>query len=373
MSIKTVLITGGAGFIGSHVADKLVEKGYKVRILDRLISQVHDNEQAQYITPGADLIVGDIRDRAVVGRALKGVDAVIHLAAEVGVGQSMYEVERYVDVNSRGTATLLDLVASGQYSIKRIIVASSMSVYGEGSYRCAEHGSISPSPRDSAQLRAHIWDMSCPICDKKVSPVPTTEDQPLNPTSIYAISKMDQELMTLSIGRHYGIGTVALRFFNTYGPRQALSNPYTGLAAIFSTQLLAGKAPTVFEDGNQARDFIHVYDTALAVVMALEATDVTDVVCNIGTGKPVTVLEVAQKLSNELGKDIEPTVTQTYRAGDIRHCWADTRRAKELFGFEAQIDFSNGAKELVEWVKDQKPTDLSSIAQKELALRDLSN
>lgn len=372
MSIRTVLITGGAGFIGTHVADQLIEHGYEVIIFDRLLEQVHSSSSPAYLPKSAKLITGDIRDRQALDAALENVDAVIHLASEVGVGQSMYEIERYVDTNTRGMAILLELIVARKDRIKRLIVASSMSSYGEGSYECNIHGILSPLPRSNEQLKNHDWELRCPTCDQSLRPVPTKEDRGLNPGSIYAISKMDQELMALSVGRYYNIGTVALRFFNTYGPRQALSNPYTGLAAIFSTQLLNGRSPQVYEDGAQARDFIHVYDTAASVVKALEAEHVVDAVCNIGTGKPVTVLEVAKELNDALGFDIQPSITNNYRAGDIRHCWADVSRARELIGFEAKIDFKDGIKELVEWVKNQEALDNSAQAQEELKSRGLA-
>ena len=354
MSVKAVLVTGGAGFIGSHVVDLLLEKGYAVRILDKLVEQVHKGQGGRYISPDAELLVGDMRDKKAVARALEGMDAVINLAAEVGVGQSMAEIVRYMGGNTCGTAVMLELLASGAYDVKRMIVASSMSVYGEGMYACPEHGTVAPLPRSSMQLQHLDWEVHCPQCQKSVLPVPTTEDKNLNPTSIYAISKLDQELMSLSIGRTYGIGTVALRLFNTYGPRQALTNPYTGVMAIFASQLLRGKAPRIFEDGEQLRGPIHVSDTAAAFVKALEAEEVSDTVCNIGTDQAITVTDTTRQLARALGIRIEPNITQEYRAGDIRHCWADTSRAKQLLGFEAQTSFAQGVDDLVAWVRSQK-------------------
>lgn len=372
MAIKSVLVTGGAGFIGSHVVDLLLEKGYKVRILDKLVDQVHENKTNKYIPEKAELIVGDICDKKIVEEALKDMDAVINLAAEVGVGQSMYEITRYMNTNTGGTAVMLELLASGKYDIKRMVVASSMSVYGEGMYECQSDGIISPPLRSESQLKNRIWEVLCPKCQKVLKPIPTTEDKPLDPASIYAISKLDQELMTLSVGRAYDISSIALRFFNTYGTRQSLSNPYTGVAAIFSSRLLNNETPLVFEDGEQARDFVHVSDVAAAVVMALEKVEVKDVVCNIGSGQPVTVNEVAIKLAKKLGVNIEPNIMHNYRVGDIRHCWADTSRTKELLGFEAKISFDEGLDDLIEWVKDEPAIDRGAQAQSELNTRGLT-
>lgn len=372
MSVKSVLVTGGAGFIGSHVVDILLEKGYKVRILDKLVDQVHGNETNIRTSSGAELVIGDICDKKIVEKALEGMDAVINLAAEVGVGQSMYEITRYMNTNTGGTAAMLELLASGKYDIKRMVVASSMSVYGEGMYECQDDGIISPPLRSESQLKDRIWEVLCPKCQKVLKPIPTTEDKPLDPASIYAISKLDQELMTLSVGRAYGISSIALRFFNTYGTRQSLSNPYTGVAAIFSSRLLNNKAPLVFEDGEQARDFVHVSDVAAAVVMALEKVEVKDVVCNIGSGQPVTVNEVAIKLAKKLGVSIEPNIMHNYRVGDIRHCWADTSKTKKLLGFEAKISFDEGIDDLIDWVKGETAIDHAAQAQSELNARGLT-
>jgi dTDP-L-rhamnose 4-epimerase len=372
MELKNVLVTGGAGFIGSHVVDQLLDRGYRVRVLDKLVEQVHMGQAPRHLSEEAELMVGDMRDAGAMARALEGMDAVLNLAAEVGVGQSMYEIVRYMDGNTGGTAVLLELLATGQHEVQRMVVASSMSIYGEGMYECAEHGFVAPSPRPDAQLVRRDWELRCGTCAETVTPVPTDELKPVMPTSIYAISKLDQELMSLAVGRAYGIGTVALRFFNTYGPRQALSNPYTGVAAIFSSRLLNNRAPVVFEDGQQARDFIHVDDTARAVVLAMEAQSVSDTVCNIGTGNKVTVAEVAARLASEMGLDIEPEISQNSRAGDIRHCWADASRAKDLLGFEAKTTFDAGVEELIDWVRLEQAVDSGESARAELFARGLA-
>jgi len=367
-----VLVTGGAGFIGSHVVDQLLARGYAVRVYDSLIPQVHGTAGPRYVPGDAELITADVRDRTSLQRALQGVNAIIHLAAEVGVGQSMYEIDRYVDTNTRGTAVLLQLLAEGAADVSRLIVASSMSIYGEGAYRCDEHGTVSPTPRAEAALAARQWEARCPICNAEVVPVPTAETKPLIPTSVYAISKMDQEMLSLTVGGAYGIGAVALRIFNTYGPRQSLSNPYTGIGAIFSSRLLNDRAPLLFEDGRQLRDFVHVTDVARAFVTALEKTEVTGLTCNVGTGSPLTVAQIAGHLAQAMGKDAEPEVTGTYRVGDIRHCWADTTRARRDLGFSAQTSFADGVHDLVGWLAESTADDRFDQARAELLAHGLT-
>lgn len=367
-----VLVTGGAGFIGSHVVEQLLARGHEVRVFDSLVEQVHGRTPTRLSPPDAPLIVGDVRDRHALAEALRGADAVVHLAAEVGVGQSMYEIERYVDANTHGTAVLLQLLAEGSTPVRRLVVASSMSIYGEGAYRCGEHGPVSPRPRPERRLAARAWEVACPECGRALVPVPTPETKPLIPTSVYAVSKMDQEMLTLTVAGAYGIGAVALRIFNTYGPRQALSNPYTGVGAIFAARLLNGRRPQVFEDGNQLRDFVHVSDVARAFVLALEATDVSGVACNIGTGQPVTIADVARRLALAMDRDIEPEITGAFRSGDIRHCWADPGAAERLLGFSATVPFADGVQDLVRWVADQTADDRFDVARTELAARGLT-
>ncbi|MGI8713548.1 MAG: NAD-dependent epimerase/dehydratase family protein [Solirubrobacteraceae bacterium] len=367
-----ILVTGGAGFIGSHVVELLLEKGRDVVVYDALVDQVHRGAGPVNVPNDAKFVHGDMRDRAAVASALEGVEAVVHLAAEVGVGQSMYEISRYVDANTSGTGVLLDVIANQPTDIERIVVASSMSIYGEGAYVCAEHGEVHPHLRSSAQLEARDWDPRCPRCGEPVTPIGTHELKPLRPTSVYAISKMDQELLCLSVGGAYDIGVVALRYFNAYGPRQALSNPYTGVAAIFSSRLLNGRAPLAFEDGQQLRDFIHVRDVARATVTALESPAADGEAINVGTDDPMTVTAVARSLASALGVDLEPELTGTARAGDIRHCYADMSKADALLGFRPEIDFDTGVSELIEWVSAQQAHDLVDRAQRELAARGLA-
>lgn len=368
-----ILVTGGAGFIGSHVVEILLRQGHDVVVFDKLVKQVHAERGPQFVPDGVRFIQADMFDRAQLIEALKGVDQIVHLAAEVGVGQSMYEISRYVQANTGGTALLLDVLANEPHQVSKIVVASSMSIYGEGSYTCSEHGLQAPRLRSEQQLREHDWELRCPGCGQELTPVPTAESKPLFPTSVYAISKMDQELLCLAVGPAYGIDVTAVRYFNAYGPRQALSNPYTGVAAIFSGRLLNGQRPLVNEDGLQMRDFIHVSDVARATVAALTAPRASGQAINIGIGDPISILEVATLLAETLGVDIEPEITGQFRSGDIRHCWADPTAARELLDFEPVYRFrTQGVKELVEWVRDQTAIDRQDEAVAELRRRGLS-
>lgn len=372
MSNNKVLVTGGAGFIGSHVVELLLQKGMSVRVLDSLVEQVHRGAGPRYVPAEAEFIQGDVRDRQTLVKVLQGVDRVVHLAAEVGVGQSMYEVSRYVEANSGGTGMLLDVIVNAKPDVSRLVVASSMSIYGEGAYSCPSHGLVAPRLRAESQLKDRMWDPQCAVCGLSLSPVPTAEDKVLLPSSVYAISKMEQELLCLSVGAAYDIGTVALRYFNAYGPRQALSNPYTGVAAIFSGRLLNGRAPLAFEDGQQLRDFIHVRDVARATVLALESEEATGQAINVGVGSPLTIVQVAQLLAKQLGVDIDPEITGKFRVGDIRHCWADPARAEKLLGFTAEIPLAAGVAELIDWVSAQESEDRVDIAYAELGQRGLA-
>lgn len=375
-----MLVTGGAGFIGSHLVDALVERGHRVRVLDALVSQVHgDDARPAYVNSDAEFIQGDVCDREVVDDALEGIDVVFHEAAEVGVGQSMYEIQRYVRANDLGTAVLLEaIVARGanrppqlKPKIKKLVVASSMSIYGEGAYTCANCGSIAPQLRSSQQLLERRWEVECPKCGKQLSPAPTTEEKPLFPTSVYAVTKQDQEQFCLAVGRSYGIPAVALRYFNVYGTRQALSNPYTGVCAIFSARLLNGNPPLVFEDGEQTRDFVHVSDIVRANLLALETDRADYQAINVGTGVATSIRTVSRLLAEGLGRDIEPEIVGKYREGDIRHCVADISKAKSLLGYEPQISLERGIPELLSWVRAQAARDKVESATAELESRQL--
>jgi dTDP-L-rhamnose 4-epimerase len=366
-----ILVTGGAGFIGSHLVDALVARGHRVRVLDALVPQVHENGKPAHLSPEAEFQVGDVCDRAAVDRALEGIDAVYHQAAEVGVGQSMYEMERYVRANTYGTSVLLEAIAARRDRIRKIVVASSMSIYGEGAYTCGSCGRVHPQLRVTAQLSAHRWEVECPRCGSVLEPVGTDEEKPLFPTSVYAITKQDQEQLCLVVGRAYGIPAVALRYFNVYGTRQALSNPYTGVCAIFSSRLLNDQRPVVFEDGLQTRDFTHVSDIVQANLLALEKDGADYQAVNVGTGRATTLLEAHRLLAEGLGKDIEPEIVGKYREGDIRHCVGDITRARTLLGYEPKVTLEAGIPELVDWVGQQNATDRVGEATAELAARQL--
>jgi len=361
-----VLVTGGAGFIGSHVVDRLVAAGRSVVVLDNLDPQVHGADagpppwlQAQFAAGDVRFVQGDIRDRETVDAVLAGVDSIVHLAAAVGVGQSMYEPDYYTSVNDYGQGVILAAVAADPSRIKRFVVASSMSIYGEGAYLCAQHGSVHPPIRTTEQLEAAQWEPVCPECGGALQTVLTPEDKPTQVTSVYAITKKTQEDLALCIGQAYDIPTYALRFFNTYGSRQALSNPYTGVAAIFLGRFKNGSAPLIFEDGEQTRDFIHVFDVADAVVHAVEldANQVPSGAYNICTGSPISVLDVARTLADRLNADLTPEVVGRSRTGDIRHCVGDPTRARQVLGFEAKVSIEDGMDELIAWSEDAPAED----------------
>ena len=365
------LVTGGAGFIGSHLVGRLLDRGDDVVILDSLQEQVHGLDPP---SPPDDvrLLVGDVGDPEVADRALEGIDRVVHLAAVVGVGQSMYEIDRYVRMNTMATATFLERVVAHRDHIAKLVVASSMSIYGEGEYVCDEHGRVVVGPRPEEQLAARRWECTCPTCGRDVRPIGTSEAKPLIPTSVYAVSKRDHEELCLVVGAAYGVPSVALRFFNVYGPGQSLSNPYTGVAAIFASRLLNGNAPVIFEDGRQSRDFIQVSDIVEGILLALDAPGADGARINLGTGRPSTVDDVAAALGRGLGVEIEPTRPGQYRAGDIRHCYADTTLANELLGYEARVTLKDGMAALVEWLAEQTADDLVDQATSELQARGLA-
>ncbi|MCX9011063.1 MAG: NAD-dependent epimerase/dehydratase family protein [Candidatus Methanoperedens sp.] len=363
-----ILVTGGAGFVGSHLVDALVKK-HKVTIYDNLDPQVH-KALPDYLNGDAEFLKEDIRDGAKLKDAVIDSEIVFHEAAMVGVGQSMYQIEKYMDVNTMGTAKLLDILANEEHSVKKLVVASSMSIYGEGKYECPDCGILYPPLRSNEQLKKREWEMKCPSCGRTAKPVPTDENKPLQPTSIYAISKKDQEEMCLAIGHAYGIPTVALRYFNIYGPRQALSNPYTGVCAIFSSRIKNNNPPIVFEDGMQTRDFISVHDIVRANILVMEKSKADYKMFNVGTGKPVSILDIARTLSGLYGKAIKPEVVNKYRSGDIRHCYADISKISKL-GFKPSVSFEKGMRELVEWGMTQEAEDRSDNAYQELKERGL--
>jgi dTDP-L-rhamnose 4-epimerase len=365
------LVTGGAGFIGGHLVRELVERGDEVVVLDSLEEQVHAGQPVE-LPDSVRLIVGDVGDVERADEALEGVERIVHLAAAVGVGQSMYEIARYTERNTMQTALFLERVVAQRPVPARLVVASSMSIYGEGEYECPNHGAIAPTPRPEEQLLARQWELHCRECGEVLRPIGTRESKPIIPTSIYAITKRDHEELCLVTGAAYGIPSVALRFFNVYGPGQALSNPYTGVAAIFASRLLNGKPPMIFEDGRQSRDFTHVADVVRGIMLALESDRAAGHAVNLGTGRPSTVLQIAEALAKGLGLEIEPILNDRYRAGDIRHCVADPSRAADLLGFEAKISLEDGMRGLLEWLTDQEAVDHVDQATAELAARGLA-
>jgi dTDP-L-rhamnose 4-epimerase len=366
-----ILITGGAGFIGSHLADELISDGHRVRALDNLSPQVHGAgaRAPHYLHRDVELIPGDVRDAATVRRALTDVDVVFHFAAAVGVGQSMYEVCGYTSVNNLGTAVLMEALIARP--VQRLIVASSMSVYGEGLYRSPAGRVTAGRERSLEQLRRGDWEIYDEDGELLV-PVPTTEEKGPALASVYALSKFDQERLCLMLGRSYGIPTVALRFFNVYGTRQSLSNPYTGVLAIFASRLLNRQPPIVFEDGLQQRDFVSVRDVTHACRRALEADGAAGRAINIGSGQPHTVLEVADLLGAALGVVIAPHITGKYRSGDVRHCFADISVARRLLGYQPRVTLERGLFELAEWLEGQVAVDRVAEATAELTTRGLT-
>jgi dTDP-L-rhamnose 4-epimerase len=375
---EKILVTGGAGFVGSHLVDALVERGHTVRILDNLDPQVHgpDRKPPAYLNPDAEFVQGDVLDTETLWRCICDVDVVFHQAARVGVGQSMYEILDYTRVNVLGTAKLLELLANrrSRHHIRKVLVASSMSIYGEGAYSRASGEAVSPPLRPDAQMEHGAWEMLDPETGEVLQASPTPESKPLQPTSVYAIGKRDQEEMVLSVGRAYRIPAVALRYFNIYGPRQALSNPYTGVAAIFSSRILNGHAPVIYEDGLQSRDFIHVSDVVRANLLAMEREEADYEVFNVGTGRARSILAVAQGLIARLCPDggVQPKVERKFRSGDIRHCYADISKIRRSLGFEPLVDFdTRGIEGLCAWAVEQEPEDKFEEATKELGKRGL--
>lgn len=372
-----VLVTGGAGFVGSHTVDLLLLRDIEVVVLDNLDPQVHTPDDGypvhlrRHRNDGRLMFIrGDVRNKDLLAHAMRGTDAVLHLAAAVGVGQSMYEPLYYADANVTGTATLLQVIAGASLRPRKIVLASSMSIYGEGSYEC---GSCREEDVSALDHRASVgrWEPVCPKCSARLTSLPTNERKPLESTSIYAITKKVQEEMALCFGRAYHLPTIALRYFNIYGPRQAMSNPYTGVMAIFLSRLLNGKPPLIFEDGLQSRDFIHVADIAQANVSALTIDQSECVAVNVGTGRSITVLALARLLAEELGVDLEPEVSNRSRAGDVRHCYADISEVRRRLGWEPRVGLREGVRDLVAWARQQRPLDRVEEAVKELAQQGL--
>lgn len=357
---EQVLITGGAGFIGSHLADAIAQAGHRVTLFDNLDPQVHHHlisGRPAYLCKEHELIVGDVRDAEALAGPLRSSDVVFHFASRVGVGQSMYEVKHYTENNVLGTANLLQVLVDNIGKIRKLIVASSMSVYGEGTGICSTCGIVAPRLRSLEQLAMRDWEPRCPKCAQVAHPLPTTENKPLQPMSIYAITKRDQEEMVLAFGLAYQIPVVVLRFFNAYGPRQSLCNPYTGVMAIFMARMLSGQAPVIFEDGWQVRDFVHVSDIVQACLLAMSYSEADYGVFNVGSQWPTTILEVAEVLASEVGWTNGVDVKQAFRAGDIRYCFPDIQHIRSRLGYTPKVGIADGIGDLVRWASTQEHMD----------------
>lgn len=366
-----ILVTGGAGFIGSHLVDELVKEGHEVVVYDNLEPQVHGGIAPGYLNSKAEYIEADITDRKTLENALQGIEIIFHEAAAVGVGQSMYQIEKYMRANTMGTAILLDILVNDEHNVKKLILASSMSSYGEGKYLCPDCGEVHPGLRGEEQLREKDWEIKCPRCGRAAKPAPTDESKPMFPNSVYAISKRDQEEMALTVGRAYGIPSVALRYFNVYGPRQALSNPYTGVVAIFMSRIKNHNSPVVYEDGLQTRDFVSVADIVRANILAMEKKKADYKAFNVGTGEAMTIKGVGETLLKLYDSDVGLNISKEYRKGDVRHCFADITKIKKI-GYRPRVSFEEGMKSYIAWSKEQKAVDKFEDAERELKERGLA-
>ncbi len=353
---KKVLITGGAGFIGSNLALKLIEKGYEVTVLDNLSEQIHgeNSDLLKTIIGKVNFIQGDVRNLEDWKRALKNQEIVVHLAAETGTGQSMYEVQKYVDVNITGTAVFLDYLVNEEHSVEKVIIASSRAIYGEGKYECLQHGIIYPQQRKEFDLASGAFEPKCPICNKDLEPHATDEHSKIHPSSVYGITKQNQEQMVLNVCQSISIPAVAFRYQNVYGPGQSLKNPYTGILSIFSTQIKNGNDINIFEDGKESRDFVFIDDVVKATVLGIEKEEANFEVFNVGFGKGTTVTEVAQTLKKLYQSRVNIKETGNFRLGDIRHNFADLSHIKEKLGFQPDVDFQTGVRRFAEWVNAQE-------------------
>lgn len=369
---ENILVTGAAGFIGSAIANALIENGHHVIAYDSLHPQVHPGgEVPRYLNPEAEFIEGDVRDRDKLASCVARADVVSHQAAIVGVGQSMYQVERYVDVNTRGTAVLLDILANSRHRVRKLLIPGSMSAYGEGAYVCPQCGPVSPPLRSEEQLLRGEWELLCARCHSVLNPAPTPEDKPFQAVSPYAITKQDQEQLSLTVCRAYNLPVVVLRYFNVFGPNQSLDNPYTGVAAIFISRLKNGHAPVVFEDGRQTRDFISVHDVASANIAAMRSDRADYQALNVGTGRATSVIQLAETLARLLGTDLIPNVVGKARKGDVRHCSSDITRISATLEWRPEVSLERGMLELIEWSDSVSANDQIERATDELRHRGL--
>ena len=367
---RRILVTGGAGFIGSYIVDRLIEDGHEVAVLDNLELQVHQGNFPDYLNRSAKFVKGSVLDYDLLKSLVSEAEIIFHEASLSGVGQSMYQVRRYADANMMGTACLLDVLANETHNVKKVLVASSMSGYGEGAYECESCGVVSPPLRTEEQLKTKRWELMC-SCGKQLQPVATPETKPFHPTSIYAVSKVSQEQMVLSLCRAYGIPAVALRYFNVYGPRQSLSNPYTGVAAIFLSRIRNNNPPLVFEDGLQTRDFVSVHDIVQANILAMKSHAADYEAFNVGSGFSTPIKSFAEILAKLCNKSITPNVTDKFRKGDIRHCFSDISKIKKLLEWSPEISFERGMQELITWSETQNSVDKADQAAEELKSKGL--
>jgi len=356
MKTKNILITGGAGFIGSNLSLKLIEKGCNVTVLDNLSPQIHGEHSVLYasIKDKVRFIKGSVLNYDDWKKALEGIDVVVHLAAETGTGQSMYEIEKYTDVNIKGSSIFLDILANEKHSVKKMIIASSRSIYGEGKYRCAQHGVVYPTERQDSDMAHGDFGVKCPVCGCDVELLATDETSKIHPSSIYGITKQVQEQMFLVMGKSLGIPAVAFRYQNVYGAGQSLSNPYTGILSIFSTRIKNGNDITIFEDGLESRDFVYVDDVVDATILGIDKDEANGEVFNVGLGEAIDVLRVANSLIKAYNSCSKITISKNYRLGDIRHNYADLTKIKEKLGFQPKVGFEEGISRFTQWVEEQE-------------------
>jgi dTDP-L-rhamnose 4-epimerase len=357
--IKNILITGGAGFIGSNLALKLLDKGYQVTVLDNLSPQIHGEDGTKSelflnIKDKVNFIQGDVVNSEDWKRALKGQDVVVHLAAETGTGQSMYEINKYIDVNVKGTSNLLDILTNEEHQVKKIVIAASRAIYGEGMYHCTEHGTVYPVARTEADMSKGDFEVKCPICNRDVEVMATTEETKIHPTSIYGITKQMQEDMCMVVGKSLNIPVVGYRYQNVYGPGQSLKNPYTGILSIFSTIIKNGNNINIFEDGKESRDFVFIDDIVDATILGIEKEEANYESFNVGTGVCTNVLEVATLLKEKYQSETDIVISGNYRLGDIRHNFADLTKIHEKLGFTPKVSFEEGISKFVDWVNQQE-------------------
>jgi dTDP-L-rhamnose 4-epimerase len=366
---QRILITGGAGFIGSNLALKLLNKGYVVTILDNLSAQVHGKRANlnPKLKGKVKFINADVRNPLALKLGLADADVVVHLAAETGMGQSQYEISKYVSVNVQAQAELLQLMVSGRHQVRKLIIASSSRIYGEGMYHCEIDGVVYPHGRPKTQLEQGKWGISCPICGEAILPLPNKESALPCPTSIYAVSKLAQEHLALVFGNTYNIPTIVLRYQNVYGPGQALSNPYTGIISIFSARILNGQPPILYEDGNPTRDFVYIDDVVQATVLAIESTSPVCQVINVGSGCAINIKKIAGQLLKSMGSDLKIQISGEFRVGDVRNSSADISLARRILGYSPQYNIKDGLAKYVIWLrKHQRVKDRSKLASDQL-------